>query len=170
MTIPATEGNTRVWRVPASALVTGDRQTITATASAENGRGSRSATRAIPNTAISIEMSLPAGLSVVSAAFAPQQRVTWQSQGEWDEAFFYATDEDSTVMYDAFVTKEYTAQTGPLTSIELPVPSSVPGWNPAWKVPNAAELEWTLSVTRRLQGLDADGAGRSGPFAATLRP
>ena len=170
MTIPATNGSTRVWRVPASALVTGDRQTITATAMTESGDASRTATRAIPNTAVSIELKLPAGISAVTAAFSPQQRATWQSTTDWNEAFFYASTEDGSVIYDALVTDEYVAQTGALTSIEMPVPTSVPGWNPAWKVPAMTDLEWSLMLTRRLQGLDSDGAGRSGRFAATLRP
>ena len=167
MTIPSTDDHAHAWRVPAASLVTGDRQSVSATASA--GSASRTATRGIPNTAVSAVLTLPAGLTSTIVTFGPPQRATWESAGEWTEAFFFATDEDITVMFDAFVTPEYVAQTGALTSIEIPEPTSVPGWNPAWKLPAMAELEWGLTLTRSLGGLDSDRAGSNGRFAATLR-
>lgn len=151
-----------MWRVPASALETGDRQTITASAATESG--SRTATRAIPNAAVSIELQLPAGLSSASATFGPPQQASWQGTGDWDLAYFYAADPDFTTLFDALVTPEYIAEAGPLTSIEMPVPTSVPGWNAAWQVPGAAGLEWSLVLTRRLDGLDADLASWHGSF------
>lgn len=164
MTIPATDGGTHVWRVPASALQTGDRQTVSATARA--GSGSRTATRTIPNTALSVVMTLPAGLSSAKATFGPPQSATWTSAGDWSEGYFSATDEDFTVMYDAFVTPAYVTEVGQLSSIELPVPASVPGWNPNWKLPNIDNLQWSLSLTRDLAGLDADRAEWDGTFGA----
>lgn len=162
MSIPSTAGNTHVWRVPASALQTGDRQTITASASADSG--TRTATRAIPNTAVSIAFEMPAGLASASATFGPPQSASWSGAGDWSEAYFYAADEELTVLYDAFVTKYYVAQTGSPTSIQMPVPSSIPGWNPAWNLPAASDLEWSLNVTRFGSGLDSDQAGRQGHF------
>lgn len=163
MTMSSPANDTRVWRVPASALKTGDRQTITAIATA--GAASRTSTRTIPNTAVTIALELPAGLSSASAKLGPPQSATWNTTVDWNEAFFYAADEDFTVMFDAFVTPEYVAQTGKLTSIELPAPGSVPGWNPAWKMPSAVDLDWSLSLSHRLAGLDSDHASWEGTFA-----
>jgi len=162
MTIPATETGTRVWRVPASALQTGDRQTVTAIATTAST--SRTSTRAIPNTAVSAVLTLPAALASASATFGPPQRVTWESQGDWTQAYFSAADEDVTVLYDAFVTPNHVEQAGPLTSIELPAPASVPGWSSAWKIPSAAGLAWSLSLTRDLGNFDTEQVGRSGTF------
>ena len=163
MTIQSTEGGAHVWRVPASALQTGDRQTITASASTESGT-SRSVTRAIPNTAVGAVLTLPAGLSSAHATFGPPQHVTWSTNDEWNQAFFYAADPDFTVMFDAFVTAEYVAQSEPLTEIVLPSPASVPGWDSTWAIPSANGLEWSLSLTHDLEGLDSEQVGMSGRF------
>ncbi|MBA3462070.1 MAG: hypothetical protein H0T46_19075 [Deltaproteobacteria bacterium] len=163
MTISSMASDPRVWRVPASALKTGDRQSITSVAAA--GSSSRTATRTLPNTAVSVALQLPPRLSSASAKLGPPLSAEWNTTGDWNEAFFYAADEDYTVMFDAFVTPEYVAQTGKLTSIELPEPGSVPGWNPGWKLPSTVDLEWSLSLSHQLGGLDSDHASWDGAFA-----
>ena len=151
------------WRVPVSAMTADDHQTVTAQATL--GDAFRSATKEIDSD-WSVALTLPVG--VASATAESWRRVSWQSAGIWTTAHYSAMSADYGVNFDGVVHREWIDAKGPLAPLEIPDPTSIPGWQPTW-TQTGIPPQWFLVLDQSRSKYDVDEAGWTQELATGRR-
>jgi hypothetical protein len=146
--------DTRVWTMPASLIVAGDKHTATVNESDLELPRTRSRTVTVdPSSTQTISVQLPDHMASATTSWNGVPSASYNALGTWDQVdlFGWQSDDDAAPMW-FFLEYPHAART--LGVVTAPDARSVTGWNPAWTVDGAAPYYLQLSLSRTVPGGD----------------
>ena len=151
--------NNKTWLFPKSAMIATDHQSVSVSATSTEPGSSRYAQHSVVGDETSVAIKLPSYLGTVGPQWTGTAPSVSLQLSEYDRLYFLANDPNFEKLWDGFVFPEF----GDASSIALPDPTEIPGWQSSWNLPDHAMWEWQVTASHEDE-TDARGATKTGTF------